>query len=119
MSEVKYFHLRSGEYKVVDNKGGMTFAWQIKPDGIYVSYAVCSVKDNFNKKVGRELATKRLEEGIVQIINTEVIVKNYIPQIQFPFVTKILADKLRGTLTVNDLSLYTIKQIIINEVALD
>jgi hypothetical protein len=99
------------------NKGDITFAWRLTEEGIESAISVCSVKDNFNKSIGRELATKRLLDGDAKLIDNETIYNEYIPQMVFGFVSKKCSKRIIEGLLINDLSLNTIKHIILNEVS--
>lgn len=61
---MKYMHLRFGQ--VSDGKanyyprGGMTFAWEVKDDGLSVGVSICSLNDNFCRRIGRSVADGRV-----------------------------------------------------------
>lgn len=64
MNQIQYIHRRpftaTGPYAPA-SRGGFTVAYQeIKPGLIEYSIATCSTCDNFNKKLGRAIATGRL-----------------------------------------------------------
>ena len=49
-------------------KGGVTEAYVIiRPDITIAGRAICSIKDNFNKKIGTKIATERLMSLINRI----------------------------------------------------
>ena len=68
----KYMHIRRvDENGAIMSTGGITIAWTGNEslDGIFVHYAECSVRDQYSRKIGRQLASKRLfEDGPVDII---------------------------------------------------
>lgn len=89
--EVRYKHLRlkvwdGGNYEQTYNKGGVTIAYRyltgeetqqamgldIQP-AILVGFAGCSWADNFDRKLGREIAAKRLDKSQVVITGVETI----------------------------------------------
>lgn len=74
-----YGHLRndvrtptaSGGSRIeVSNQGGLTVAWRADvPNNVLVySVAICSDKDNFNKKIGRTIAEGRLKANKAHIM---------------------------------------------------
>lgn len=89
--EVRYKHLRlqvwdERMYEKTYNKGGITIAYRyltgdeteraigldIQP-AILVGFAGCSWADNFDRKLGREIASKRLEKSQVVITGERTI----------------------------------------------
>lgn len=82
---VKFFHIRNlTPYGDVSNNGGMTVAYQAKDKEIAYAVAVCSKKDNFCKKTGRDLAFSRLLGNSLKI--------------QLPRVERDVESFLRGIL---------------------
>jgi len=69
---VRFLHIREcDEHGEIQNTGGATIAFAVSPelDAIFVQLALCSRKDQYNKKTGRELAAKRLvDEGPLDIL---------------------------------------------------
>jgi hypothetical protein len=66
MSKIQFIHRR--KFNLFDlqpsSRGGLTVAYQeVKPGLIEYSIARCSTRDNFNKKMGRDIATGRLAVG--------------------------------------------------------
>jgi hypothetical protein len=62
MSQIQFIHRRpvAGDCGPA-SRGGFTIAYQeIKPGLVEYSIANCSPRDNFNKKIGRDIATGRL-----------------------------------------------------------
>jgi hypothetical protein len=60
---ILYFHVRDG-FEGVANKGGGTAAFELQENGTWkVGIALCSEKDNFNRKLGRLIATGRLKNA--------------------------------------------------------
>lgn len=55
--EISYFHFRSGD----GHRGGVTVAYYTSADKPGVGLAFCSPKDVYNKKLGRTIASGRLE----------------------------------------------------------
>ena len=68
-NEIYYLHLRHFDEKgKILGKGGMTVAWQLLEEGkIRAGLSVCSEKDNFCRKYGRNLAKGRMEEKFHRI----------------------------------------------------
>ncbi len=68
----KCLHIRQvDENGVIMAGGGLTIAWTANVDlgHIFVHYAQCSQRDQFSRKIGRELASKRLKEaGPIELI---------------------------------------------------
>lgn len=52
----------------LNNKGGTTVAMQLHPEGARYTYAECSEKDNFSKKIGRAIAEGRLKKGKYMVL---------------------------------------------------
>jgi hypothetical protein len=96
------------------NKGGVTYLAIVTEQGLEVSYSLCSLEDNFNKKIGKEIALVRYNSGEYIFIPNEVII-SYINNIHMNVFTKSTTEKIKATLSINDLSLGFIKQIIMNE----
>lgn len=73
MNQIHYIHRRKSLFfrfgdPIVATHGGATVAYQeVKPGLIEYSVARCSDRDNFNKKLGRDIATGRLAAGKVEI----------------------------------------------------
>ena len=72
MNQIQYIHRRpfaaTGPYSPA-SRGGFTVAYQeVKPGLIEYSIATCSTRDNFNKKLGRDIATGRLVNNKVSEI---------------------------------------------------
>ena len=62
---IKYIHYR---YKRFDGtphtKGGETFAYVVHANGsVTVARALCNPKDNYCKRIGRDISTGRLIKG--------------------------------------------------------
>ncbi len=63
MNQIHYIHRRKSSplFAGPATHGGMTVAYQeVKPGLIEYSIARCSTRDNFNKKLGRDIATGRM-----------------------------------------------------------
>ena len=74
--QFKHFRNRVWDYGTcsveIDPRGGVTIAY-VEGDGTSpIGIALCSAKDGYNKKIGRELATKRLQESPYIISNDEL-----------------------------------------------
>jgi hypothetical protein len=73
MNQIHYIHRRkfsilNPEGSFIGTHGGFTVAYQeVKPGLIEYSVARCSDRDNFNKKLGRDIATGRLARGKIEI----------------------------------------------------
>lgn len=70
----KYLHIRQYDVDTLElsSTGGITLAYTANKDidGIFISLAQCSQRDQFSRKIGRELASKRLyEDGPLDVIN--------------------------------------------------
>jgi hypothetical protein len=44
----------------ISNLGGLTYAFTIDEEHVHFAVSVCSVNDNYSKKIGRQLSTERL-----------------------------------------------------------
>jgi len=66
---MKFMHIRMHRYQpwnsdIPTPHGGVTIAYQKQDDDKYkVALAVCSEKDNYNKRTGRDEATKHMLDG--------------------------------------------------------
>lgn len=58
----KFIHIRRGIGAGLQEKGGATIAYEFNPDTRQAQYAVakCSTRDNYCKKIGRDIAQGRL-----------------------------------------------------------
>jgi hypothetical protein len=115
--DIKFFHIRkynnNSSNSSISN-GGLTIAWYINNGDIVYSVAICSDKDDFNKKVGREIATRRLISD-QKLIEHDVVL-TYIYTIQFDGINKKVAELIKDNLTTSDLSLVKIREIIIDDI---
>jgi hypothetical protein len=59
---MKYIHYRFGHPP--KPRGGLTIAYNVDGHVAVYSVARCSPKDNFNKRVGRAIATGRYDKSI-------------------------------------------------------
>jgi hypothetical protein len=77
---MKFIHLR---YRFKDqisdinpqgifNKGGVTVCYQKTPEHFTYSLAYCNLKDNFNRRLGREISSGRFNAGYAWIHPVEV-----------------------------------------------
>ena len=67
MYTVRYHHTRflNKDGKIPMTNGGITFAYiEINEELSIAAKAVCSLQDNFNKKIGRMMAMGRLKNKI-------------------------------------------------------
>lgn len=72
--KIRFLHLRlhGKEHRIaenefgISNKGGVTVAYQRSTELTYFRYAfaVCSVKDNFSRYVGRQIAQQYLDDDM-------------------------------------------------------
>lgn len=68
--KIRFAHIRAqvfdpytGEWHTL-TKGGTTFCYQFLPDGkLRISKADCSLRDNYNRKIGRAVSQGRMETG--------------------------------------------------------
>lgn len=66
---IKYVHLRCFQLEgTIEPKGGITIAYEFMLDNgptsvVRYSFAICSPKDHYNKKIGRAVAAGRLRPG--------------------------------------------------------
>lgn len=115
-TQIKYFHLRTtNDFGGTENHGGLTIAWKVTELGS-LEYGVsqCSYLDNFNKATGREIALKRLNTN-TQVISNEVIMSK-IANMEVNGISKSKAIEIKRTLTVNDLSLNFIRELILHDI---
>ena len=71
---VKFHHVRflEGDKKVPSTNGGVTFASiEIDNDKCITEKAVCSLRDHFNKKIGRMMAMGRLRKKLKNEIDID------------------------------------------------
>lgn len=61
---IKYIHKRIHQQLKCHGFKEFTVAYTTIGDKVYAGFAFCSLKDNYNKKVGREYALSRLEQLI-------------------------------------------------------
>ena len=68
----KFIHVRQvDEEGTIMAGGGLTIAWTANKDldHIFVHFSQCSLRDQFSRKIGRELAAQRLKEaGPIELI---------------------------------------------------
>lgn len=81
--KIKYIHLRytDPETDQIANQGGITVAYKstlhqpkdssLNDINLEIAFAICSNYDNFNKKIGRNIATNRLLNKAPQWYITE------------------------------------------------
>jgi hypothetical protein len=110
-----YFYQRKGD----SQKGGYTVAWRELGDNLVYSVAVCSDKDMFNKRTGRELCDARLnavslsEEGSVQIpLNIEkfILVAN-LDYIKFKLIRSVDLGMFTSSKTIEVAESITLRDI--------
>lgn len=65
MSQVKFLHYRVVENGQVSCKGGATIAYVTGEEGVSFAEAYCSQRDNYNRRLGRDIALGRLSSGVV------------------------------------------------------
>lgn len=69
MNTVHYLHFRetysvdkmSGTSETINVKGGATVAFVLETDTVKFAIAKCHMRDNFNRRIGRTIATNRLQ----------------------------------------------------------
>ena len=65
-NEIGFHHIREYEIledntRVVSGKGGMTVAFrEVVPGLMEYTWAACNVKDNFSRRIGRDISSGRL-----------------------------------------------------------
>lgn len=69
--KVNFVHLRMHDDGDIQNQGGATIAYV--REGKHVAYAVakCRISDNFNRKLGRLIASNRLNRGAVEYLEVD------------------------------------------------
>ena len=65
MSQVKFLHYRVVKDGQVEGKGGATLVFVTGEEGVSFAEAYCSHKDNYNRRLGRDIALGRLAAGVV------------------------------------------------------
>lgn len=81
MQETKFHHVRFyNEDGSVHNMGGATIAFveNLKDNSIRYAWALCSPKDNFNKKTGRAIASGRLKSDNFSMVVHDVTIEQFI-----------------------------------------
>lgn len=76
MNKIQYIHRRKTlpgtnlhGHGGLDSRGGFTVAYrEVELGLIEYSIATCSTRDNFNKKLGRDIATGRMNNNKVSVI---------------------------------------------------
>jgi hypothetical protein len=104
---------RFKHFQFEGNKGGVTLGWMYNDDSLFLACSVCSSKDMFSKKVGRELVLERLNEEVNEntskfsaTISLEEI-KEYLANnidLSFPTLTKNKALDVIEQLELKDLN---------------
>lgn len=67
--KLRFIHLRN--WDSAENlmpHGGYTIGWCSVNGDIHFAYSQCSLADNYNKKIGRNIVTGRLSSGDYRII---------------------------------------------------
>lgn len=79
--KIFYQHVRyANEDDSISNLGGLTYAFCIDEEHIHFATSICSEKDNYCKKTGRNTATERL----TQYMNGNQVLTNMSPEGQYP-----------------------------------
>jgi len=88
-------HYRTEDRHGLAPHGGLTALTEFTEDGVQVGVAICSEKDNYCKKTGRELATTRFKNKKTVISNKEIVdlLKEVNPSV-IRLASTILARKL-------------------------
>lgn len=78
----RHFRLRDQRNKLLPH-GGFTFAAKRVGNDYHLGFAICSKKDQYSKAVGRDLATKHLQDHykVVTEAQLRAFVKKRIPTI--------------------------------------
>jgi len=71
MKHLKHYRVPKGTN--VSPFGGLTCVTERTPEGFRTGVALCSDKDNFCKKTGRELAYERFEHKYLAIHDRQVV----------------------------------------------
>ena len=62
--KLRFIHLRFWNGTgILAPDGGYTIAYVPTSSHVHVAYSRCSLRDNFNKKVGRNIAAGRMQSG--------------------------------------------------------
>lgn len=78
---VKYKHFRNKDYLTdrFTNMGGITMAYyQESSDNYVISFSICSINDNFEKKIGRSIAFERVLKDSTSVEITEKTLKEFL-----------------------------------------
>ena len=65
MSQVKFLHYRVVSGGQVEGKGGATIVFVAGEQGVSFAEAYCSYRDNYNRRLGRDIALGRMAAGVV------------------------------------------------------
>jgi hypothetical protein len=62
---VKYIHLRRRDpfWGHLEPRGGITVAYKVESGYIIYTHSQCSLKDHYNRSIGRAVSSGRLAEG--------------------------------------------------------
>lgn len=89
-----YQHFRQPtEDGEISNLGGITYGFVIDGDQVHFAAAVCSPKDNYDKKVGRRLVDERLK----QYLDGKQVVTAESPEGRYPLAFTLGADFVFAT----------------------
>lgn len=126
MNKVRFIHFRNQKTDYDTNtqvpliKGGATVAWRFDENGdIQVGApAVCSIKDNYNKSIGRNYAENNLNSKPLAIVipkadymaalDADIESLNNMLYLTKSFVKKVI-DDAKATVDVDPLNFVTIK----------
>ena len=94
----KFMHIRQPDRDGLSPRGGITIAYRLEPKSRAAMCGVsfCSPKDNYSKRVGRSISSKRLESQPLRITMDEVITCFTIAQIVRTFLVEWGMRKLLG-----------------------
>jgi hypothetical protein len=87
MKNVMYCHNRQGFFGNISGKRDFTVAYTYDEDtGVFqAAFAYCSHKDNYNRRVGRELALERLKTAdVIDSTSNEFFIRIENTQRMFP-----------------------------------
>jgi len=70
--KIYYIHLRyENPDHAIANTGGITIAFHKEDSKLFVAYARCHWNDNYNKRIGRNIASGRLLSGDCYALNLD------------------------------------------------
>lgn len=94
-NSIYYMHVRIMDRDGnISSHGGITFNWIIEGETLFIGYTICSKKDRYNKKIGRQTANSYLairekqvmiytQEDITSILNNKLKPTFFIERVEF------------------------------------